>query len=135
MPVEALETALYTKLSTTAALITELGGTAIYSKMAPQGVGANYVVFQYQGGGDDNKTTQRARNLIYTIFGVAKTQAKAAAIDGEIDTALHNQSLTVSGWTNYWLAREDDINLIELDAGGVATYRVGGQYRIRMEDT
>lgn len=135
MPIVALETALYTKLSTTSALITELGGTAIYNKMAPQGVGANYVVFQYQGGGDDNKTTKRARNVIYTVFGVAKTQAKAAAIDSAIDTALHNQSLSISGWNNYYMAREDDIDLIELDAGGVATYRVGGQYRIRMEDT
>jgi len=134
MPITALETGLYTKLSGTSALTTELGGTLIYNKEAPQTPGDKYVIFQQQGGGDVNSTPQRSREVLYTIFGVARTQEDAAAIDGQIDTALHNGSLTVSGWTNIWLARETDINFSEVDSGGVTRYRVGAIYRAIIDD-
>jgi hypothetical protein len=129
-PVAALEEALYTTLSATSALTTELGGTAIYNKRAPQPAPDKYVIFQWQGGGDLNESPTRMRNPIYTVRGVAPTQAGASAIDDEIDAALHNQELTVTGWTNIWMAREDDVNFVEYDASGVAHYNVGGQYRI-----
>jgi hypothetical protein len=134
-PVLALETGLYSKLSTTAALITELGGTAIYNKLAPQGTTPPYVIFQQQGGGDDNFTKTRSRNVLYTVFGVATTAEKAAAIDTDIDTALHLQTLTVTDWVNIWLARETDVQFVELDTAGKATYRCGAIYRIRIEDS
>lgn len=133
MPVVALETALYSTLSTAADLISELGGTFIYNKQAPQSPGDKYVIFQQQGGGDVNDTPIRHRNLVYSIFGVAKTQEAAAAIDMEIDEALHNGSLSISGWSNLWLAREGDVNLSEADSGGVTRYRVGGLYRVLMD--
>ena len=135
MSVTLLETGLYTALSGDSALTTELGGTVIYNKRAPQTPGNKYVIFQWQGGGDENLTKQRTKNLVYGVFGVAKTQADAATIDGLIDTVLHNQSVTVTGWNNYWLARETDINFVEEDASGVPRYTVGGLYRIRIEDT
>lgn len=131
----ALETGLYAKLSTAAALITELGGTAIYNKLAPQSPGSKYVVFQWQGGGDVNDHPKRSRDVLYTVQGVALTQAAAAAIDDDIDAALHNQSLTVSGWTAVDCQRENDINYVEMDSGGVARYHCGGIYRIRIEAT
>lgn len=133
MPITALETALYSTLSTTSALITELGGTFIYNKQAPQSPGDKYVVFRQQAGGDLNDTPIRHRNLVYSIFGVAKTQEAAAAIDTQIDTALHNGSLSITGWSNLWLAREGDVNLSEVDSGGVTRYRVGGLYRVLMD--
>lgn len=135
MPITALETALYSTLSTASALITELGGTFIYNKQAPQSPGDKYVIFQQQGGGDLNDTPIRHRNLVYSIFGVAKTQEAAAAIDTDIDAALHNGSLSVTGWSNFWLAREGDVNLSEVDLGGVTRYRVGGLYRVLMDKT
>jgi hypothetical protein len=135
VPIVAFETALYSTLSTTADLITELGGTFIYNKQAPQSPGDKYVIFRYERGGDVNDTPIRHRNMVYSIFGVAKTQEAAAAIDTEIDTALHNGSLSVADWSNLWLAREDDVNLSEVDSGGVTRYRVGGLYRILMDKT
>lgn len=135
MPMTALETALYTTLSTTAALITELGGTLIYNKQAPQAPGDKYVVFQQQGGGDVNDTPIRERNVLYSVFGVARTQEAAAAIDGEIDTALHLATLSIIGWSNLWLSRETDINLTELDSGGATRYHAGAIYRVIMDES
>ena len=138
MPVTALETGLYNKLSTAGDLITELGGTFIYNSLAAQGVNDTasdkYVVFQWQGGGDDNKTPSRARSVLYTVYGVGLTPEAAAAIDGYIDAALHDQTLTITGWTNYWTARESDINFVETDSQGITRHRIGGIYRIRSEN-
>lgn len=131
--VEPLETALYSRLSSGTALIAELGGTAIYNKRVPQSVGSKYVVFQWQGGGDENISPHRSRYVTYFVAGIAPTQAAATAIDTDIDGLLHNQVLTVTGWTNASLARERDINFVEEDGGGVTRYTVGGLYRIRLE--
>jgi hypothetical protein len=133
MPIVALETALYNKLVGAADLITELGGTFIYNKQAPQDPNQNYVVFNQQGGGDVNDTPIRERNVLYTVFGIALTQEKAAAIDSDIDAALHLAELTISGWSNLWLARETDINISQIDSGGVTRYHAGGIYRVVMD--
>jgi hypothetical protein len=133
MPVTALETALYNKLAATAALITELGGTFIYNKQAPQSPGDNYVIFSQQAGGDVNDTPIRERNVMYTVFGIALTQEKAAAIDTDIDTTLHLAELTIAGWSNLWLARETDINISQIDSAGITHYHVGGIYRVIMD--
>ena len=130
MSITAIETGLYNKLKAASSLTTALGGTIIYNKIAPQGVSDPYVVFGWQGGGDENESPNRMRNLIYQVQTIATTQGTAAAIDGYIDTALHNQTLTVSGFTNIWTARESDINYIEQDTSGVTLYHVGGLYRI-----
>lgn len=133
MPVVALETAIYNKLTGAAALITELGGTYIYNKQAPQSPGNKYVIFNQQGGGDVNDTPIRERNVLYSVFGVALTQEAAAAIDTDIDAALHLATLTITGWSNLWLARETDVNFVEIDSGGVSRYRVGAIYRVIMD--
>jgi hypothetical protein len=133
MPVVALETALYNKLVGTATLVTELGGTFIYNKQAPQNPGDNYVIFSQQAGGDVNDTPIRERNILYTVMGIALTQEKAGAIDTDIDTTLHLAELTISGWSNLWLARETDINISQIDSGGVTRYHVGGIYRVIMD--
>lgn len=134
MPVQALETGLEAILSGNSALTTELGGTLIYNKQAPQDPGTKYVVFNWAGGGDENLTPHRTRNVVYTVQAVATTQAQAATLDRLIDAALHEKTLTVSGWTNFWTAREDDISFVEQDAGGNPIFHVGAQYRIRIDD-
>src|SRR3990172_6192444 len=129
----ALETGLYSKLTGQASLITALGGTLVYSGQAPQNPGAKYAVFQWQGGGDMNESPTRMRNVLYTVRGVATTKTSALAIDSAIDDALHNATLTVSGWTNIQCQRETDINFIEQDAGGVNRYHAGGIYRVTID--
>jgi hypothetical protein len=133
MPITALETALYNALVGASGLITELGGTFIYNKQAPQNPNDRYVIFSQQAGGDVNDTPIRERNVLYTVMGIALTQEKAAAIDTDIDTALHLAELTISGWSNLWLARETDININQIDSGGVTRYHVGGIYRVIMD--
>lgn len=135
MPIVALETALYNKLTGAAALITELGGTFIYNQQAPQPPGDKYVIFNQQGGGDVNDTPIREKSILYSVFGVGLTQEGAGAIDTEIDEALHLAALTISGWSNLWLARETDVNFTEIDGGGVTRYRAGAMYRIIMDKT
>jgi hypothetical protein len=133
MPIAALETALYSTLTGTAALITELGGTFIYNQQAPQNPADKYVIFNQQGGGDINDTPIRERNVLYSVFGIALTQEAAFAIDTKIDAALHLATLTITGWSNLWLARETDVNFTELDSGGVTRYRAGAIYRVIMD--
>ena len=134
MPVTALETGLYNKLKASSGLITELGGTLIYNQLAPQSPGSKYVIFQWQGGGDENDTPTRSRSVLYTVFGVATTKATAATIDGLIDAALHDQTLTITGWANYQCVRETDINIIDPNSGMVPRYRCGAIYRISINE-
>ena len=133
MPTTALETGLYNKLKASSALITALGGTLIYNKIAPQGTTGKYVIFQWQGGGDENDTPTRSRNPVYTVFGIDNTVEGAAALDGLIDTALHEATLTVSGWNNYHTVRESDINIMEPNTGKTPVFRCGGLYRIMID--
>lgn len=129
--ISALDTGLYTKLNVSA-ITTLLGGSKIYAMIAPIGTALPYVIWQWQGGGDENLTPSRMRNIVYTVKAVADTKAAAAAIDAQIDAALHSQELAVPGWTNFWLAREGDIQYAEVEDDGNVVYHIGGMYRIRL---
>jgi len=133
MPIEALETGLYNKLKADSSLTTLLGGTLIYNRRAPQNPGTAYVVFQWQGGGDENLQPSRSRNVLYTVKAVCDTAEKAAAVDSAIDTALHNTTLTVSGWTNINVVRTDDVNFVESTGVETAYYHAGGIYQIQID--
>lgn len=131
----AMGSALYSTLAAGTALTTKLGGTAIYETLAPQGTAPPYVVLFMSAGGDDNDSPRRARSMVYTVKAVSTTGAlDAVEIDAEVDTLLHLQTLTITGWGNYWTARVTDIAYNEL-AGGVMYYHRGGQYRIRVAAT
>lgn len=129
---QLLETGLFNKLTGSSALISELGGTAIYKLIAPPSVSLPYLIFQWQGGGDENQTPSRLLNEIFTVKGVAGSNAKAHAIAEDIDNALHDQALTVTGWSNFWLAREGRVSYHEVEPDGQAVYHEGGMYRIRL---
>lgn len=134
MPITALETGLYNALSGYSGLTTLLGGTLIYNKQAPQNPGTAYVVFQWQGGGDENLQLNRSRNVLYTVRAIADTQEKAAAVDTQIDGALHNQTLTVSGWSNINMVRTDDISFVESTDVETPLFHVGGIYQIQIDE-
>ena len=135
MTTTALETGLFGKLSTDSALVTALGGTLIYNKLAPQGTTGSYVVFQWQGGGPENDTPRESTSVLYTVRCIADTQAAAATLAGLVDNALHKQTLTISGHNNYWTAKEQELNLLELTGGADPKYHVGGIYRISFDAT
>lgn len=131
----ALETALYGRLAGGTALTSLLAGTAsIYNSLAPPGSAHDFVVFSHQGGGDENLTPRRMRNVVYLVKAVSTAgMAKAGQIDAAADALLHNQELSVSGWANFWLAREGDVRYSELTEDGKRYFHSGGLYRVRTD--
>lgn len=130
-----LYTALYSRLQTTSAVTSLLSGTtAIYNLQAPNNATYPFVVFSLQGGGDDNDTANRTKNLLVFVRAYSGVSAlQAGSIDAQIDTALHLAPLTVSGWTDFWLAREEDLETVETEPDGQHIYMRGGFYRVRLD--
>jgi hypothetical protein len=134
-----LNSAIYSRLQTTSAVRSLLAGTtAIYYMQAPMSQDYPYIVWNIQGGGDENMTQNRTKNLLVYIRAYAtgsQGAAQAGSIDAQIDTALHLSPLTVSGWTNFWLARVQDIDTVQNEPSGQMVASSGGLYRIRIQDT
>lgn len=129
-----LDTAFYSKLTGGTALTALLAGAAsVYNQVVPVGAAMPYVVFNIQAGGPENITPARFENIIYLVKAVSATSALAAgSIDSQIDILLHRSSLTVTGWSNFWLAREERIQFVETAPEGQYIWHVGGTYRVRL---
>lgn len=127
----AIDTAIYSKLNGGTALTTLLSGTtAIYHLQAPEGGTLPYVVWNLQGGGDENLSRHRVKQLVYFVRAYSGVgAAQAGSIDAQIDTLLHLVPLTVSGWTDLWLAREQDLELVENQPSGRQIFMAGGLFR------
>ena len=130
-----VNSAIYSKLQAGTALTALLAGTtSIYNQQPPDNSTMPYVIFNLQGGGDENMTPSRMKSLVYFIRGYSKVSAGAAgSIDAQIDTILHGQSISASGWTNFWLNREADFEQTENLPNGEKAFMAGGFYRIRLD--
>ena len=128
-----LETGLYNKLVGDAALVAELGGSYVYNQHAPQAQARPYVIFFHAGGGHENLTPSDLQNHVYMVKAVADTREQAGDVDALIITALHNGALTVNGYTNFWMAREEEVQFAETARDGTMIYHRGGYYRIRID--
>ena len=128
---EAEIKALYAKLAADSTLVTLLGGTAIYDRIAPPDTDLPLVIIQWQGGGDNNLCPKRDRSPVYTIKGLARTALLAGSLDARIDTLLHDSTVTLagSGMTCYRIMRTDDVSYHEGTRAG-PVYHTGGIYRI-----
>ena len=133
--INALAAGLYSKLQGGTALTSLLSGTtAIYHNVAPDNATLPYVIFSVQGGGDENQSPNRTQNLVLFVRGYSgNSQAQAGSIDTQIDNLLHMQTVTVSGWTNIWTARESSLTMPEPQPNGGYVYMSGGYYRIRLD--
>ena len=131
----ALNTAIYSTLSGGTALTTMLAGTtSVYNMQAPDNATFDYVVFNVQGGGDENMTANRTKNLVLFVRAYSRTgPAKAGSIDAQIDALLHGKTLTVAGWANFWSAREEDLESFEAPEDGSHVWMAGGTYRFRLD--
>jgi hypothetical protein len=130
----AMGTALFDALTgggTPTALITTLGGSAIYHMQAPDSASLPYVVFSHQGGGPENNPAGMD-NSVWYIRGYASSLAQAAIIDKQIDSLITGKALTISGFTNFWTVRETHVPLIENPPDGGQIYSLGALYRIRL---
>lgn len=131
---KVVDAGLYSKLTGDTALVALLSaGTPVFNMQTPPNTSLPYVVFFSAGGGPDNITPSDLRSMVYGVKGVASTLTAAANIDARIDTLLHNNSITVSGYTNIWLARETEVQLVEDAPDGNPIYHYGAYYRIRID--
>lgn len=126
-----LDSALYTRLQGTA-ITSLLSGTAsIYKNQAPEGAALPYIVFSKQTGRTENLDANRVDSLLYYVRAYSENSAaQAGSIDAQVDAALHLVPLTVSGWTNIWLARETVIELPSTEPSGQVIHSAGALYRI-----
>ena len=126
--------AIYETLQGTALTSLLAGTTSIYHLQAPDQATLPYVVFSTQAGGDENQTPKRRKNLIMYVRAYSETSAgNAGSIDAQVDTLLHGQTLSVSGWTNFWCNRAQDLESIDNQPSGEKVWMQGGFYRVRIE--
>ena len=127
--------AIFQKLQAGTALTALLAGTtSIYHLQPPDNTAMPYVIFNLQGGGDENQTPSRMKNLVYFIRGYSSASAAAAgSIDAQVDSLFHGGTIGVSGWNPFWLNREVDLENIENLPSGEKAYMAGGMYRLRMD--
>jgi hypothetical protein len=125
--IPAINTTLYNTLGGTVTL----AGTLVFEAGAKDKCPLPYVLWSYVNEGEENDNPHRGKNCVVFIRAYAANAADAGTIDGQIDTALHNKVLTVTGWTNIQTRREDGHSMVETDAAGIKTWMVGADYRIR----
>lgn len=125
-------TGIYSKLSGGTALVSALGGTAIYHMQAPEGAALPYVVYSHAGGGDENLTPSRLINVVYNVRAYADDAKEAWTVMGLVDSLLHGGTVTVTGYTNFWCARENFWELTD-NTGAETIYAAGAYYRIRLD--
>jgi hypothetical protein len=133
---KALDQAIYQRLQTTGGITSLLSGTtAIYHMQAPEDATLPYVVFSWPSELDENATPHRTKNNIIFIRAYASGgngALTAGSIDDQVDTAIHLVPLTVSGWTNIWLAREQGLETVETLPNGENIFMRGANYRVRL---
>jgi hypothetical protein len=92
------------------------------------------VVFNLQSGVEENLTPTRSDRMVYLVKGIGRTLYQAGQIADMIDDLLHDKTLTVSGFANFWTARETILRYQEIDPTGQVIGHAGGQYAIRIEE-
>jgi hypothetical protein len=130
--INALNAAIYSKLSGGTALVSALGGTCIYHGIAPEGKALPFVIWSYVAGGHENMTPRESVNAVVYVRAYAVDAKTAAQLDGYAAELLETK-LTVTGWNNFWLAREESIVLPSIDEAGKSTWSCGAYYRVRLD--
>jgi hypothetical protein len=129
---DVLDKAMLNRLAGTA-IVTALGGTAIYCGQAPANKEPPYIIYGLAGGGDTNTSPRADLDVLYTAKCVAVNPAQARTVANLIRDALHQQkdNFTMDGgWGCYWLAQEQLVSYIE-NKEQVQFHHKGANYRIR----
>lgn len=126
------DSAVNTKLTGSTVLTTALGGTAIFAIQAPDGQAKPYVVWNWQSNVQENLTPSRMWNDILNVRVFTASKAQGGSIDGIIDGLLEGSAFTITGWTNFWTAREDAFQDVITEPNGQETFVTGGLYRVRI---
>lgn len=126
---------LYAKLNV--APVTSLlaaGSASLFHSVAPEGAAYPMLVYNKQAGTSTHTLGALAYDShLWLVKGIVKGAPTSASpaedIAAAIAAALDFQTLTVSGGTNLYLARESDVDYTETD-GDMQYRHSGGIYRI-----
>jgi hypothetical protein len=135
----ALNTALFSKLSGTALGTLTAGGTAspsVYFEQAPDNQALPYVVWLFPSEMDENIIPHRMKDVVVRAYAVASAPAQAGTLDATIDTLLHGATLTFTGtpaiWKSIRLQRENGYQLVSTSEAGLRYYTSGADYRVEL---
>lgn len=124
--------AIYSTLQQGTALTALLAGTNSIYKDNAGTASYPYVVFNLQGGGEENLTPNSSKNMVYFIRGYTKEDTVAAGnIDTQINNLLAGKTLSISGRTNFWTVRESEFENTEILGNGEQVFSAGAFYRVR----
>ena len=131
----AMGSAIFGKLSAGTALTTLLPGSAsIYRIQAPNEVAFPFVVFSVNSGGPRNETPSDRRDEVVWIRAYSKLgPAQAGSIDAAISGLLHNQPVTVTGYTTMHVQRELDAEFVDNLPNTEPVWMCGGMYRFMLD--
>lgn len=133
-----VESWLYSRLSTDAALAAEVGNR-IYAYVAPARTATPYVVFSAQSPGFDVMGVGTARVMLNCLYQV-KVVVQDASFSGakkaadRIDELLHGATGTPAGGQVLGCVREGPLAYAEV-SDGVEYRHLGGLYRIWVQET
>jgi hypothetical protein len=117
------DTALYSKL-TGASAVTNYVSTRVYDTEAPRGAAFPYLIFNLASGLTPNIIGDEMYNAVYRVTAVSVTSAlHARQVAHAAFDALHEQTLTLSGWTNYHTQVEQELKFTDNDASGEKVWR------------
>lgn len=134
---KAVRQAIYQKLNV--ASVTSLlasGSASLSHAVAPATAGYPFVIFQKQSGTPTGRFGGQAmKSDLWLVKAVDRntTSSRAEDIDKAINDVLDFQTLTVTGGSNPYLARESDVDYLETE--GDQQYRHhGALYRLVTQD-
>ena len=81
--------------------VTALVGQRVYTTAAPPGAAMPYVVIDLPAGQMDNTTPRQAIDDVYRVHSWAEAPSTAASVHGAVYDAVHDNGLTLAGWSNY----------------------------------
>ena len=119
------------------AKLTSSGGTAVwgsrvYDRLGPQGVVYPYLLYNYVSGGERNITPTDELDALYDVRVLSKTLSDSRTGAGHIRTALHNQTLTLTGWSLVGCECVGMISRIDV-LENINYYTDGFEVRVRLE--
>lgn len=104
--------ALFSKLTSDSGVLA-IANNRVYAMQAPASTPMPYLVFDIVSGGIPNIVPKDTLNYLMTVHSWSNVHLVAVNLHLAVYTALHEQSLTVSGWSPYWLVCEREQRFVE----------------------
>ena len=110
--------------------VTGIVGQKVYNLQAPASAALPYLIFYQASGVLPNAQPRDTLNHVFRVEARASSGTGAITLAGAVFDALHEQVLTLSGWTNYWMVVTNETVFIE-NVDGVQYYRRVYDIRIK----